>query len=149
MICNYNTESAVTEKKCDECSTCLSRIMVLVGIIGGIVFAAAGVLLFIASLITVPFTAVLTALITSIVYLLILLIVALTSERGTKVRCCIRKNIGGLIFGIFGTIFASILAVATDLTTVSVIAAVLIGLTFFFFAYMIISVLFLILCAVK
>lgn len=124
----------------------MQGIMVLVGIISGLVFAAAGVLLFINSLLTAPFTALLTALITGIVFLFVVLIGAFVSERGSALRECLRCNTGALFFGIFGTIAAGSIAVSVDLAAGSVIAAVMIGLTAFFFAFMLVSALFTVRC---
>lgn len=144
MLCGY--DNCQNEVRRERCNSCMRGIMILVGIIGGIIFAAAAVLLFINSLLTSAFTGVLIALITAIVFMFIILIGAFASSCGSKVRDCIRCNVAGLFIGILGTIAAGIIAVSTDLAAVSVLSAVLLGLTAFFFAYMLITVLFTVIC---
>ncbi len=147
MNCGYENTLREADSRCD--SSCMSGIMVLVGSIGGILFAAAGVLLFVFSLITDPFAAVLTFLIAALVLGAIILIAAFSADRCSRTKCCVRSNLGGLFFGILGTILSASLAISATLTEVSVIAGILLGLSFFFFAYMIISVVFLVNCLVR
>ena len=150
LLCGYNCQSVpacAEESRCrGSFSRCINGIMVLVGIISGLVFAAAVVLLFVNSLITAWFPAVLTALITGVA--LLTAVVVLSVFRGTSDngRSCIRCLFGGLMFGIIGTILSAFIAVSADLTAVSVTAAVVLGITAFFFAYMIVSLLFVALC---
>lgn len=142
MICNYEGCGCTRQKE----NSCMRGIMILVGIIGGLVFAALAVLLFISSLLPwAGFTA-WTALITALVYLLTLLIIAFTSDERSKAARCIRSNLGGLIFGIFGTIFSGFLGIVSEFALISFFSAIILGFIAFFFAYMIISVLFLLLC---
>ena len=81
MLCGYNCQSAPACNEGGRCqgsfSRCMNGIMVLVGIISGLVFAAAAVLLFINSLVTAWFPAVLPALVTGVA---LLLVVALTMK---------------------------------------------------------------------
>ena len=142
MVCNY--ENGCSGQK--SCSDCRSSLMVLVGIIGGIIFAAAGILLFINGLITVPGYAGWVALIAALVYLFVLIASAVSSDTAGNMPCCIRKNTGSLFFGIAGTILAGILVISTELAAASVFSIILVGLLFFFFAYMIITTLALIRC---
>ncbi|MBQ8133233.1 MAG: hypothetical protein IJ192_02310 [Clostridia bacterium] len=150
MICNYDgcgCERPERHEKRD-CSPCMRGIMILVGIIGGLIFAAIAVTLFISSILAwAGFTA-WVALVTALVYLLVLLVIALTSETSGKVVRCIRCYLGGLIFGIFGTIFAGFLGIVSEFALISFFSALIVGLIAFFFAYMIISVLFLIRCVI-
>ncbi len=153
MLCGYNCQpennNAGEQRCCDGFSRCMNGIMILVGIIAGLVFAAAVVLLFINSLVTAFFPAVLTALITGIVLLISVLVLSLADGGSTAAMRCLRCKLGGLLFGIVGTILTSFIAVSADLTVVSVTSGVLLGLVAFFFAYMIVSLLFTAFCATK
>ena len=124
----------------------MQGIMVLVGIISGLVLSAVSVLLFINSLLPAPFTALLAALITGLVFLFVVLIGAFAAESGSALKSCLRCHAGGLFFGIFGTIISAGIAVSVDLAVGSVIAAVMIGLTAFFFGFLLVSALFSVLC---
>ena len=120
--------------------------MVLIGIISGIVLAAVGVSLFLTSVLTAPFTAALTTLIIAAVFLFTVIIASFLS---CKVKNCICCHKGSLFFGIFGTLIASLVAVSVTLTTASVLSAVIVGLVFFFFGFLLVSTLFLVLCTAK
>lgn len=147
MICNYDGCGGSSHRPDrEECTPCIRGIMILVGIIGGIIFAAIGVLLFITSLFIPANFAVWVALITALVYLFAILIIPAFGESTEKAADCIRCHLGGIIFGIFGTIFSGLLGTSTILIGISVVAAIIVGLVFFFFAYMIISIFFLIRC---
>ena len=113
MLCNYDK---CPNEKNNECPQCMSGIMVLIGIISGIVAAAAGVLLFVNEILTAPFTAALAALITSTVFLFTIIIASAVSKCGSKIKSCIKCNKGGLFFGIFGTILSSLIAISVTLT---------------------------------
>lgn len=147
MLCNDN-ESQKTTECTNSCDRCMSGMMILIGIISGIVFAAVGAALFINSLLSAPLTAALTALITGIVFLFTV-VIASAGTACSKLKKCICCHSGGLFFGIFGTIFSSLTAAAVTLTVGSVLSAVIVGLVFFFFAYMIVSMLFLSICTCK
>lgn len=131
------------------CSECSRGMMILTGIISGLVFAAVVVLLFINSLLTAVFPAILASLIAGLVTLGVVLSAAVFPCEDTAGKKCIRCHLGGLFFGILGTIASAFLAISTDLAVGSVIAAVTVGLTAFFFAFMLVSLLFLVKCAVK
>lgn len=123
----------------------MSGIMILVSIIGGIVFAAAAVLLFINSLLTQVDFFVWTALITALVYLFT--VIAISAARPEEsAGVCVRCNAAGLFTGIFGTIFSGALAVSAVLTAGEVFSTIILALTAFFFAFMIITALFLVKC---
>ena len=67
MMCDYDYNGQyVSSSTTDICSRCRNGMMILVGIISGLVFAALVVLLFINSLLTAMFPAVLTSLITGL-----------------------------------------------------------------------------------
>ena len=155
MMCDYEyNEQQYVQTTCsqsnDLCSKCSRGMMILTGIISGLVFAAAVVLLFINSLLTAVFPAVLTSLIAGLAALGAVLSAAVfPCCEGSTGKKCIRCHLGGLFFGILGTIASALLAVSTDLAAGSVIAAVTVGLTAFFFAFMLVSLLFLVKCAVK
>ncbi len=142
MICNY--ESCRCESGTKNCG-CMKGIMTLVGIIAGIVFTAAVVLLFINSFIDTANNIVWAELITALVYLFAVLAIGVISRNGNADKC-IRCNSASLFTGIFGTIFSGLLAIGTTFAADDVFSAVILGLTSFFFAYMIISVLYLIKC---
>ena len=145
MLCSYDCcQSENTETR--SCDRCMSGIMVLVSIIAGIVFAAIFVLLFVNSLLTAPFTGILVSLITAIVFMFIVLIASYASKNDARLKNCIRCNAAVVFIGILGTIAAGILAVSVELVVGSILSAVLIGLTAFFFAYMLISILFSVIC---
>lgn len=144
MICNYDECSCRNERPC-KCNDCEKGIMILVSIIGGLVFAAVVVLLFINNFLAVPGFAGWTALISALVYLAGL-IAAAVSEKSRK---CIRCSLGSLIFGIFGTIFSGYLSIAAAITVGEVFSTIIVALTAFFFAYMIVSTLFLIRCLTR
>lgn len=153
MLCGYNCQSAPACNEGGRCqgsfSRCMNGIMVLVGIISGLVFAAAAVLLFINSLVTAWFPAVLTALVTGVALLAAVVVLSVVRCVSDKGRSCIRCRLAGLMFGIIGTILSAFIAVSADLTAVSVTAAVVLGITAFFFAYMVVSLLFVALCSTE
>lgn len=142
MICNY--ENCRCESGKNDCG-CMKGIMVLVSIIGGIVFAAAVVLLFINSFLTQTGFFVWTALISALVYLFTVIAVSAAKPEG-KAGLCVRCNTAGLFTGIFGTVFSGALAVSAVLTAGEIFSAIILALTAFFFAFMIISALFLVKC---
>ncbi len=145
MICHYEGCSCCCERE-SSCNSCEKGLSGLVGIIGGIVLTVVTVLLFINGFLTGLGLSGWVALVSAVVYLITLIAVATVSERG---RRCIECYLGSLIFGIFGTIFSGYLSVATTITAGTVFPAVIVGLTAFFFAYMVISTLFLIRCIVN
>lgn len=150
MMCDYDYNGQyVSSSTTDICSRCRNGMMILVGIISGLVFAALVVLLYINSLLTAMFPAVLTSLITGLAALGLVTAAALFSGDNSRTKGCIRCHLGGLFFGIIGTIISSFLAISTDLAAGSVIAAVTVGMTAFFFAYLLVSLLFIVLCASK
>ncbi len=153
MLCGYNCQpvpACNTEGRCPgSFSRCMNGIMILVGIISGLVFTAAVVLLFINSLITAWFPAVLTALITGVAVLGAMVLLSLLSGVTEKGRSCLSCKSGGLLFGIIGTVLSAFIAVSADLTAVSVASGVILGIVSFFFAYMIVSLLFVVLCGTK
>ena len=121
--------------------------MILIGIISGLVFAAAVVLLFVNSLLTEVFPFVLASLITGTIVLLTVLAASLVLPCSSAGKSCIKCSLGGLFFGIIGTVISALLAISTDLAAGSVIAAVTLGLTAFFIAYLIVSILFVVICS--
>ena len=137
MICNY--ESCCSENSRRRCNECKSGTAVLIEIIGGIVFCAAVVLLFVNGLITSAGALATAALISGLIYLGLLVGSSLVSCKE-----CLKCNLPGIITGIFGTVFSSIVGIAITFTEGDVLSAVIIGIIAFFFAYMIISTLFLI-----
>lgn len=145
MICNYENCNCRPDRD-SMCSRCENGLAILVGIIGGLVFTAITVLLFINGFLESTGLSGWVALVTAIVYLLILVGAASVSEKGKKCICC---SLGSVIFGIFGTIFSGYLSVATAIAVGEVFSAIIVGLTAFFFAYMVISVLFLIRCLAR
>lgn len=145
MMCSYESCSCVQEQE-QSCSKCENGLSVLVGIIGGIVFTAVVVLLFINGFLTTLGFSGWVALISALVYLAGTVALSAVSE---KAKVCIRCSLGSLVFGIFGTIFSGYLSIAADITAGAIFPAVIAGLTAFFFAYMVISTLFLIKCLVK
>lgn len=139
MVMNYESCS------CEQgCGSWKNGIMVLVSILAGIVFAVAGVLLFNFGYLTDVTPAVQTALISGLVYLFVLLGISSTRSPVSHASCCTRNLLAPLLVGIFGTIFASILAISSTLTAGAVYSLLIVALVFFFFAYMVISSLFLI-----
>ena len=143
MLCNYDK---CPNEENNQCPECMSGMMVLIGIIGGIVAAAVGVLLFVNEILTAPFTAALAALIISSVFLFTVIIASAVSKCGSKIKSCIKCNKGGLFFGIFGTSLSSLIAISVTLTAGSVLSAVIVGLVFFFFVFMLVSMLYLVCC---
>ncbi len=144
MICNYEgCGCGMSERRR---GSCMNGIMILVSIIGGLLFTTAAVLLYINSLITTVGFIAWVALIVGLVLLLTLLIFSFAAEDNCKAAKCTRCYLGGLLFGIFGSIFTGAIGIATDFATVAVFPAVILGLIAFFFAYMIISLLFLLKC---
>ncbi len=147
MLCNYN-DICSERRENKQCGKCMTGIMVLVGIIAGIVFAAVTVLLFNFGLLTSVYFGALAALIISVIILTVVLVSALFSENKPKLSSCLKCNLGGLFFGLLGTIFSGILAVAANPLTVSVFSLIIVGLVSFFFAFLLVSVLFLVMCLV-
>ena len=146
MICNYETCCCENSKK-NDCA-CMKGIMVLVGIIGGIIFAAISALLFVNSLISAPSLILWTALVSALVYLFTIIAASVYAQDKPKTIHCIKCNIAGIFIGIFGTIFSGVIEIATTLTVGEIFPVVILTLTAFFFAYMIISALFLVKCIV-
>lgn len=150
MLCNYGgfqcPETGTEDAGVERCSACVKGMMILVSIISGIVFAIAGVLLFVNSLLTAPLAVIWTALGTALAYLFFLLLVPLFRSGCRRLSECICCHFGGLIFGIFGTIFSAVIGAAITLTAGDILSTVIVGLVFFFFAYLIVSTLFLIKC---
>lgn len=143
MICSYDSCGSPTENRRPECTPCMSGVMVLVGIIGGIVFALIATLLFVNSLITLVNFAVWVALIFGLVYLLSIITGSALSK---KLADCVRCHFGGLLFGVLGLIFSALLGITVEFAVTSILSIILVALTTFFFAYVIISALFLIKC---
>ncbi len=148
MLCNYDNTCHIDRGK-RGCGKCMTGIMVLVGIIAGIVFAAITVLLFSVGLLTAVYFGMLTALITGIIILTVVLVSALFSESRSRLTLCIRKNIGGLFFGILGTILAGFLAISVNPITVTIFNLIIVGLVSFFFAFMLVSLLFIVMCVLE
>lgn len=145
MICNYETCRCENGRK--ECA-CMKGIMVLVSIIGGILFATAVALLFVNSLISAPSLILWAALAAALVYLFTVIGASVYADGESKTGHCIRCNLAGIFFGILGTIFTSIIGVATTLAVGEVFPVIILTLTAFFFAYMIISAFFLVKCII-
>ncbi len=153
MLCNYETSctrNGSGDERCpDGFSRCMNGWMIMVGIIAGLVLTAAVVLLFINGLLPSVFPAVLTVLITGVVAVLALTITALLLPDGSRGKKCLRCHLGGLFFGLIGLVVAALLTISTDLAADSVIAAVTLGLTAFFTAYVLVALLFVVRCAVQ
>lgn len=145
MICNYENCPCRPDRE-EGCNRCENGLAVLIGIIGGIVFTTITVLLFINGFLAGLGLSGWVALVSAVVYLFALIALAAVSEEGKECICC---SLGSLIFGIFGTVFSGYLSVATTITVGAVFSTVIVGLTAFFFAYMIISTLFLIRCVAR
>ncbi len=150
MLCNYDSacgeRNEMNNRK--RCNNCMTGIMVLVGIIAGIIFASITVLLFIFGQLLLVYVGALAAFIIGAVTLFIVLIAALQSENRPKLASCIRCHLGGLFFGILGTLFSGFLAISAILISLSILAVVFVGFTAFFFAFLLVSILFLVICAV-
>lgn len=147
MICGCENQYMTSQGSMNGCSDCRKGMMILIGILSGLVFTAAVVLLFINSLLPAVFPFVLASLITGLAVLLTVLAASLILPCSSAAKGCIRCNLGGLFFGIIGTVISSLLAISTDLAVGSVIAAVTLGLTAFFIAYLIVSILFVVMCS--
>lgn len=144
MMCSYDSCGAARPERPESCDRCMTGIMILVGIIGGILFSIGATILFLTSLLTFTIAAVLTALIFGLVFLFVVIIGSAASERFAK---CVKCSFGGLLFGILGTIFSSFLGVVTvGFIGIGIFATIVVALTAFFFAYTVISGLFLARC---
>ena len=152
MLCGYETtcmQSECSEKRCTTCqASCRNGMMILVGIIAGLVFAAIVVLLFSNGFRPNPFPVVLSILIAGLTALFGVPTAAFILEDGSAKKQCLRCHFGGLFFGIIGTVLAAALTTAAELTAGAIFATVMLGITAFFFAYLIVSILFVSLCAV-
>ncbi len=144
MICNY--DGCGCGMSGGRQNSCMNGIMILVSIIGGLLFTTATVLLFINSLITTVGFIAWTALIVGLVFLFTLLIFSFVAEKGSTAAKCTRCYLGGILFGIFGSIFTGLIGIATSFAAVAVFPAVILGLVSFFIAYTVISTLFLLKC---
>lgn len=152
MVTGYESCSCRTEERSrreDACSRCGQGITALVSILGGIIFAIAGVLLFNASLLPEIGVIVWAVLITALVYLFVLIGISASDNAAERARCCVKKYLAVLLIGIFGAVFSSLVALAAGLTVGAVLSIILVALVFFFFAYMVISALFLIRCSAE
>ena len=145
MICNYDNCSCASSE-IQDCSKCQNGITILVSILGGIVFAVIVTLLFINNFLAEPGLSAWVALIAALVYLLAAGAAAAVSEKAAK---CISCSLASVLIGIFGTVFAGYLSIAATITAGDVFSTVIVALAAFFFAYMIISTLFLIKCIAK
>lgn len=150
MLCNYDSTCGerndnISRKRCNNCMT---GIMVLIGIIAGIIFASLTVLLFIFGQLALVYVGTLAAFIIGAVTLFIVLIAALQSENRPKLSSCIKCNLGGLFFGILGTLFSGFFAISAILIPLLIPAVIFVGFTAFFFAFLLVSILFLVICAV-
>ena len=141
MNCNFEEYS---ERSCG-CNSCMKLVCALVSVLGGLLFAAAVVLLFVNGLLPQASAFAAAALVSSLVYLA-LLIGAAVFTCGSGCRDCIRCYLAGSFIGIFGTVFTSAAAVSLTLTVGEILPAVVLGLAAFFFAFMIISAFFVVKC---
>ncbi len=141
MNCNFEEYST---SGCG-CNSCMKGISALVSVLGGLLFAAAVVLLFVNSLLTQASAFAIAALVSSLVYLA-LLIGAAVFTCGGECRDCIRCYLAVSFIGIFGTAFTSAAAASLTLTAGEILPAVVLGLSAFFFAFMIISAFFVVKC---
>lgn len=153
MLCSYESGNQCAVRQEGRCpdgfSRCLNGMMILVGIIAGLVMAAGVVLLFLNGFLPTVFPAALTMLITGIVSLLLVTTAALFLPREADATACLRCHLGGLFFGLLGLIVSSLLAVMVDTSAGSVAAAVTLGLSAFFMAYLLVSLLFVVISAVR
>ncbi len=119
MLCGYETtcmQSECSEKRCTTCqASCRNGMMILVGIIAGLVFAAIVVLLFINGFLPNPFPVVLSILIAGLTALFGVPTAAFILEDGSAKKQCLRCHFGGLFFGIIGTVLAAALTTAAEL----------------------------------
>ncbi len=146
MLCSY--ESCQKDSRCpDSFTRCMRGMMILVGIIGGILFATIAILLFINNLLPNVTGAALAILITGLAVLITVAAAALMLPCGSRAKSCLKCNTGGLFVGIIGTVLAGLIAVSADLTAVSTLAIVMVGLSAFFIAYLVVSILFLVICS--
>ena len=152
MLCGYETtgmSNDYPEKRCATCQTnCRNGMMILVGIIAGLVFAAVMVLLFIYGFLPNLFPVILAVLVTGLTALFAVPTAAFALRDTSVKKQCLRCHFGGLFFGIIGTVLAAVLTLAADLTVGVIFATVMLGITAFFFAYLLVSILFVTLCAV-
>ena len=132
------------------CNKCMKGITVLVGIVSGIIFGAIYTSLYIFFQLPLAFAGVLTALIIATLFLFIVLISGVigSKKQNTILSECICCNFGSLFFGILGTIIFGVLAISSVLFPLSVITIILVALTAFFFAYMLVTILFLVRCLI-
>ena len=126
----------------------MTGIMVLVGIISGLVFAAVTVLLFIFGQLALIGFGVVTALIIAGLLLLVVAGAALFSENRPKLRCCIKQNLGGLFFGFIGTLLSGILAISATPIIFPIFTLIIVGFVAFFVTFTLVSILFLVKCVV-
>lgn len=133
------------------CDNCMRGITILVGTVAGIVFGAAFTLLYAFSLLPFAFVGIAVALGIAILYLVLILaggIISGIKSRNAEFKECVCCNIGSIFFGIFGTLVFGILALSAGVAAVSVIGIVLVALATFCFAYMLTTILFLVICLV-
>ncbi len=135
MLYNYDDQNNRPTCTCG----CTSPITVLVSVIAGIVFATVGLLLFSTARLTMAYIGV--AAMTGIAVLVLLALLFNRADRHED-RACDRRNKINVLLGTLGSIFAGILAISVFPFEVIVLTQVLYGLLAFFFAYMIVSVLF-------
>lgn len=147
MLCNYDDCNCTgNEHKPERCDRCMTGITILVSIIAGIVFSALTVILFEIGFLPFAFIGMAVALTVALVFLFVLLIGGITSERNPKLSKCVCCNLGGLFFGIFGTILSGIIGVSAFIIQYYLFSVIIVAVTAFFFAYMLTSIFFLIKC---
>ena len=128
MLCGYESscvQNSGSERRCSSrFSCCMNGLMILIGIIAGLVFAAIVVLLFINSFLPNPFPVVLGVFIAGLASLFGVPAAAFALKENSPKKQCLRCHFGGLFFGIIGTILASSLTLAAELAVGSVFATV-------------------------
>lgn len=147
MLCNYDgCNGTDNESKPERCDKCMTGITVLVSIIAGIVFSALTLTLFKIGFLPFACVGIAVALAVAVIFLFVLLIGGIREEHNHRLSKCVCCNLGGLFFGIIGTILSGIIGVSSFILCWHFFSIIIVGLTAFFFAYMLISIFFLIKC---
>lgn len=138
------------QPKSSNCNNCMRGLAILVGIVAGIIFSAAFTALYIFELLPLAYVGIAVALGVALIYLFVVLVSGFSGAKckPSKLSDCICCNIGSLFFGIFGTITFGIFGVSSAVFSLSIASIIFVALTAFFFAYMLVTIFFLVKCLI-
>lgn len=129
---------------CGGCATTGTIVGIIFGAVIGVLFAF-GFIPLIVTAIWIAFGLAVAVLL----YVMGVVLLNCCDSSCNGLSCCLNKNIGCLLAGSIGTIISALaaLAITLDITVISIITLIAIGA--FFFAFMIVSLIYFIKCVVR